>query len=53
LLGLGNIAFTTAGTGSVEAIWWHVKNPLNIHQQLICAINAAGNKSIPPTDGIE
>lgn len=49
LLGLGNIAFTTAGTGSVEAIWRHVKKPLHIHQQLIRAINAASNK---PTDGI-
>jgi len=49
LLGLGNIAFTTAGTGSVEAIWRHVKNPLHIHQQLIRAINAASNK---PTNGI-
>jgi len=48
ILRLGNIAFTTAGTGEVEAIWRHVKNPLKIHNQLIRAINAASNK--PATD---
>jgi len=48
VLRLGNIAFTTAGTGEVEAIWRHVKNPLKIHNQLIRAINAASNK--PSTD---
>ena len=52
LLGLGSIVFATAGTGSVEAVWQHVKTPLSIHQQLIHAVNAAGNKSVNPTDGI-
>jgi len=51
LLGLGNIVFTTAGTGSVEAVWQHVKKPLDIHQQLLRAI-AAGNKPVKPTDAI-
>jgi uncharacterized membrane protein YdbT with pleckstrin-like domain len=51
LLGLGNIAFATAGTGSVEAVWRHVKKPLDIHQQLLRAI-AAGNKPNKPTDAI-
>ncbi len=51
LLGLGSIVFATAGTGSVEAIWQHIKNPLSIHQQLIRAINAAGSKPITPTEG--
>lgn len=41
ILGLGSIAFTTAGTGSVEAIWRHVKHPLDIHHQLIQAMNKA------------
>ena len=52
LLGLGSIAFATAGTGSVEAVWRHVKKPLNIHQQLIRAISAAGNNPKKLTDGI-
>ena len=52
LLGLGNIVFTTAGTGFVEAVWQHVKTPLDIHHQLIHAINAAGNEPVKPTDGI-
>jgi len=43
ILGLGNIAFTTAGTGEIEAIWRHIRDPLAIHQQLIRAINAASN----------
>ncbi len=47
VLGLGNIVFTTAGTGGVEAIWRHVKDPLSVHQKLIRAINAASNKSLP------
>ncbi|MCP4707206.1 MAG: PH domain-containing protein [Planctomycetes bacterium] len=51
ILQLGNIEFTTAGTGSVEAIWRHVKHPLNIHKQLINAMNTAANqpqRSNPP-----
>jgi uncharacterized membrane protein YdbT with pleckstrin-like domain len=41
--GLGDIEFTTAGTGSVEAVWRHLKNPLPIHHQLLRAMNAAAN----------
>ncbi len=41
IFGLGSIAFTTAGTGGIEAIWRHVKNPLDIHHQLIQAMNRA------------
>ncbi|MCK4628366.1 MAG: PH domain-containing protein [Sedimentisphaerales bacterium] len=52
LLGLGSIVFATAGTGFVEAVWQHVKTPLDIHHQLLCAVNAAGSKSVKPTDGI-
>ena len=47
ILGLGNIEFTTAGTGAVEAVWRHLKNPLKIHQLLINAMNTAANQ--PPT----
>ena len=43
LLNLGNIELTTAGTGSVEAIWRHCKDPLGVHQQLLHAINRASN----------
>ena len=39
--GLGDIQFTTAGTGAVEAIWRHLKHPLPIHHQLLRAMNAA------------
>ena len=46
-LNLGNIAFVTAGTGSVEAIWRHCRNPLQAHQQLIRSINRASNKTMP------
>ena len=47
ILQLGNIEFTTAGTGSIEAIWRHVKHPLDIHKQLINAMNTAANH--PPS----
>ncbi len=41
--GLGDIEFTTAGTGGIEAVWRHLKNPLPIHHQLLRAMNAAAN----------
>ncbi len=41
IFGIGSIAFTTAGTGGIEAIWRHVKNPLEIHHQLLRAMNRA------------
>jgi PH (Pleckstrin Homology) domain-containing protein len=47
VLGLGSIALTTAGTGAIEAIWRHTKNPLKIHHKLLTAMNAAGNKPLP------
>jgi hypothetical protein len=47
-LRLGNIAFATAGTAGIEAVWRHVKEPLRVHQQLLRAINAASNP--PPTN---
>jgi len=43
ILGLGSIAFTTAGTAGVEAIWRHCEHPLQVHHQLLRTINAAGN----------
>jgi uncharacterized membrane protein YdbT with pleckstrin-like domain len=48
ILGLGNIELTTAGTGAVEAVWRHLKNPLRIHHQLIEAMNAAAHKPPAP-----
>ncbi len=45
LFGLGDIEFTTAGTGGVEAVWRHLKNPLPIHHQLLRAMNAAANQN--------
>jgi len=44
ILGLGNIALTTAGTGEVEAIWRHVKNPLDVHHRLLHAMNTSANR---------
>ena len=46
-LRLGSLAFTTAGTGEIEAIWRHVKDPLGVHHQLLRAINAASNSGGP------
>lgn len=50
LFGLGNIEFTTAGTGGVEAVWRHLKNPLPIHHQLLRAMNAAANQKSVQSD---
>ncbi|MBN2375947.1 MAG: PH domain-containing protein [Sedimentisphaerales bacterium] len=44
-LGLGNIEFTTAGTGGIEAIWRHLRHPMQVHQQLIQALNVAANRN--------
>ncbi len=44
-LGLGDIEFTTAGTGGIEAVWRHLKHPLQVHQQLIQALNVAANRN--------
>jgi len=44
LFGLGNIEFTTAGTGGVEAVWRHVRHPLQVHEKLLRALNAAVNR---------
>ena len=44
-LGLGDIEFTTAGTGGIEAIWRHLRQPLQVHQQLIQALNVAANRN--------
>ena len=41
ILGLGNIAFTTAGTGLVEAVWRHTRKPLEVHHQIIDALRRA------------
>ena len=44
ILNLGSIELTTAGTGQVEAIWRHCKEPLKVHQQLLQALNRASNR---------
>ena len=43
LIGLGTIAFATAGTGGVEASWRHVNNPLEMHERVRSAIHRASN----------
>lgn len=35
LLGLGTIAFATAGTAATEAYWQMLANPLEIHQKIV------------------
>ena len=45
LLKLGNIEFTTAGTGGIEAIWRHCKNPAKVHHELIRSINKDSNRT--------
>ncbi len=45
-LNLGNISFTTAGTGQIEAMWRHVKDPLKVHHQLISAMNNAQDNDL-------
>jgi hypothetical protein len=45
VLGLGSIALTTAGTGAVEAVWRHVKDPLDVHHRLLNAMNTSANRS--------
>ena len=35
LIGLGTIAFATAGTGAYEAFWLMVDNPLEVHQKVV------------------
>jgi len=52
ILSLGHIGFSTAGTGGVEAVWEHVREPLKIHEQInrmIGSKKADGSpqKSIP------
>lgn len=47
LLKLGNIAFTTAGDGGVQAVWRHLSHPLQAHHELIRAINNASNAPSP------
>jgi len=43
ILKLGNIELTTAGTGSVEAVWRHCRDPLGVHQKLLRAMNNCAN----------
>jgi uncharacterized membrane protein YdbT with pleckstrin-like domain len=50
IFGLGDIQFTTAGTGGVEAVWRHLKNPLPIHHQLLRAMNAVANQNPTAAD---
>ena len=39
---IGSIHLLTAGTGSVEAVWQHTANPIEVHKQLREAITRAG-----------
>ena len=39
ILGLGDVAFATAGTGLVEAVWSYCRNPLAVHQRVMSQAN--------------
>ena len=39
LFGLGTIGFTTAGTAFTETYWQMVAKPMELHQQVIQAMN--------------
>ncbi|MBP7935918.1 MAG: PH domain-containing protein [Phycisphaerae bacterium] len=41
LVRLGSISFATAGTGGVEASWWYVNHPLEVHERIRAAIHRA------------
>lgn len=41
LLGLGTIVFMTAGSGQAEAAWAYVWRPLELHRQIVEAVQAA------------
>ena len=39
ILSIGNIYFATAGTGQVEAMWQHIRNPNEVHREITNAIS--------------
>ena len=39
VLGLGDVAFATAGTGFIEAVWSYCRNPLAIHHAVMAQAN--------------
>lgn len=43
LVGLGSIAFATAGTGTFEASWTNVNHPLEVHERIRAAVHRARN----------
>ena len=42
LFGLGTIAFATAGTGTLDALWEAVDDPFAVHQAVTQAIDRYG-----------
>jgi len=44
LVGLGTIAFTTAGTGRVEALWEMVNRPMSVQQEVVRAVRRYGGR---------
>lgn len=41
-LGLGTIAFATAGTGTLDALWESVSDPFDVHREVTRAIDRYG-----------
>ena len=39
MLRIGTLFFATAGTGAVEATWMHVRNPGEVHREIIKAVS--------------
>jgi uncharacterized membrane protein YdbT with pleckstrin-like domain len=46
ILRLGHIAFATAGTGHIEAVWRFCRNPLQTHEQIV-KITSQNNQNQP------
>jgi len=42
LTGLGTIAFSTAGSGGIEAVWHMIARPMDVHQTVIEAVRRYG-----------
>ena len=51
LLGLGTLAFVTAGTGGVEALWAHVEHPLQVHARVREALDERSRAPAGPGAG--
>ena len=45
LFGLGTVTFSTAGSGTIEAAWVYLNQPLDAHEAVVTAIRGGGGTS--------